>query len=142
MAFCRHFKALSSSVDLLVADACRLPIKDGVFDFIFAFHIVGHVPSMQRQKLASEAARVLNYGGDLIFRGFGVEDMRFGKGEEVEPHTFKRSQGIITHYFTEDEVVRLFSELTPLCMETHRWMMIVRGKELYRSEVRATFKKI
>lgn len=128
--------------DFLVADACLLPFRDLAFDAVFAFHVVGHVLHPDRETMAAEATRVLRFGGKLFFRDFGVEDMRAGMCEEVEPGTFRRGQGVTTHYFTEYEAEDLFSQMKAVNLFTHKWKMRVRGKDLLRAEVEAVFQKI
>jgi len=101
-----------SEADLLVGDVASLPFQDAVFDAVFAFHVIGHLRENDRHRAALEAARVLKGGASLFFLEFGVEDMRAGKGLEVEPNTFRRGGGILTHYFSEGEVLELgFGEL-------------------------------
>lgn len=123
--------------DILVADARRLPFKDGSFDAVMAFHVTGHLLSEGRRLMASESARVLRHGGRLFFRDFGAEDMRFGQGREVEPQTYERGEGILTHYFTEQETIELFSMLRPESVRSHAWNMRIRGQDLIRSEIEA-----
>jgi ubiquinone/menaquinone biosynthesis C-methylase UbiE len=132
----------SDQVDFLGADASHLPFADRIFDAVFAFHIVGHVLLSEREKIASETARVLKVGGMLFFRDFGMDDMRAGQGIEVEPGTFQRGRGVITHYFTEDEASGLFCHLMPVSVATTRWKMRIIGKDLIRSEVEAIFQKV
>lgn len=127
--------------DFLVADACLLPFRDRSFDAVFAFHVVGHVLHADRERMALEVARVLRREGELFFRDFGVEDMRTGKGEEVEPGTFMRGRGLTTHYFTEDEVEDLFGKMKICSILTHKWKMRVRGKDFLRAEIEAVFHK-
>ena len=134
--------AAQERADFLVADACLLPFRDLAFDAVFAFHVVGHVLHADRETMAAEATRVLRFGGKLFFRDFGVEDMRAGMGEEVEPGTFRRGQGVTTHYFTEYEAEDLFSQMKAVNLFTHKWKMRVRGKDLLRAEVEAVFQKI
>jgi SAM-dependent methyltransferase len=129
-------------VAFLIADACHLPFRNLAFDAVFAFHVVGHMPLSKREKMASEAARVLKNGGRVFFRDFGLDDMRAGHGREVEPGTFMRGKGIITHYFTEDETASLFCKLEPLSIRTHRWKLPIKGKGMIRSEVESVFQKV
>jgi len=128
--------------NLLLADAGCLPLREESFDAIFAFHVVGHLLASDRRALAHEAARVLVPGGELFFRDFCDRDMRAGQGEEVEPGTFRRGSGILTHYFAEDEVKELFCDLRPVSISTHYWKMRVKGEDHLRSEVEAIFFKI
>ena len=133
--------AAPERADFLVADACLLPFRDLAFDAVFAFHVVGHVLHADRETMASEVTRVLKHGGKLFFRDFGVEDMRAGMGEEVEPGTFRRGQGVTTHYFTEDEAADLFSLMKPVTILTHKWKMRVRAKIFFAPRLRQYSKR-
>ncbi|MDM7935710.1 MAG: class I SAM-dependent methyltransferase [Methanothrix sp.] len=125
----------------VLGDACHLPFRSSSFDAVFSFHVMGHLPLPGRRAAASEASRVLRDGGCLFFREFGIEDMRAGRGVEVEPGTFLRGSGIITHYFNEREVLELFCDLDPLDIRTRCWRMRVKGRYLMRSEVQAAFRR-
>lgn len=131
----------NTAAGLVVADATCLPFRKEAFDAIFLVHIAGHLPEAGRRSMASEVLRLLKPGGTVFFRAFSVEDMRAGKGEEMEPQTFRRGGGIITHYFTETGVEELFASLIPIRVRTHRWQMRIRGRDLPRAEVEAVFQK-
>ena len=90
-------------------------------------------------RLAGEVTRLLAPGGTLYFRDFSVEDFRFGRGEQTEEGTFMRKNGIITHYFSGDEVRALFLRLTVTSLVQHRWEMRVRGTVFPRAEIVAEF---
>jgi len=145
MAIDISFQALRlcgpSKAERLAADVRYLPFKDGVFDAIFAFHVTGHLFQEGRRMAASEASRVLEAGGKIFFAEFGLDDFRYGQGEEVESGTFKRGPGILTHYVSTDEVKDLFGSLKVLSLEAHSWRMRVQGQDLPRSEVEAAFQK-
>lgn len=130
-----------ADVDLILADAGSLPLREKRFDAIFAFHVAGHLLAADRSALAREAARALLPGGRLFFRDFCELDMRAGQGEEMEPGTFRRGSGILTHYFSESEVEKLFCDLQPISIAMHRWKMRVKGETLVRAEVEAVFIK-
>lgn len=127
--------------EVILADARRMPFRDGSFDALFAFHVAGHLPAQDRTALAKEAFRVLRRGGALFFREFAAEDMRAGNGQEVEIRTFQRQDGILTHYFTEAEVQGLFGDLEPGSIRTRRWQLRIMGKDLVRAEVEAVLFK-
>ncbi|VVB72668.1 Ubiquinone/menaquinone biosynthesis C-methyltransferase UbiE [uncultured archaeon] len=135
-------RSVSPVAALILADACRLPFKQESFDIVFAFHVAGHLLLPGRHALAREVSRVLSSGGSLFFREFCVEDMRAGQGMETEPGTFRRGRGILTHYFTKGEVEALFCGLLPAIVGTHRWNLRVKGENMLRSEIEATFLKI
>ncbi len=131
----------TAAAALAVGDARFLPFSGGTFDAVFLVHITGHLPEQDRKAVAAEVFRVLRPGGSVFFRGFSVEDMRAGKGIEIEDLTFCRGSGIITHYFTEAETGELFRPLIPVEIRTHRWSMRVRGRDLPRAEIEAVFQR-
>lgn len=126
----------------VVGDGTCLPFNDASFDAVFAFHVVGHVLEEGRGRIASEAARVLAPGGRLFFLDFGRKDMRFGKGTLAETNTFIRGDGILTHYFSEEEVSCLFCMLSRISTDVQDRQTRIRGQDFVRSEVSATFFKI
>jgi len=131
----------SGTGEVAIADARQLPFSAGTFDAVIAFHIIGHMCEEDRAHIATESTRVLGLNGMLWFSGFACDDLRFGKGLEMEPQTFERANGTVTHYFTEPEVQVLFSGLEPVKVTTERWTMRVRGKDHVRAEVTGIFKK-
>jgi len=126
---------------MIVADARCLPFKNNSFDAVFALHVIGHMHGADRKQIIGTLPHVLKPGGILFFSGFSIHDFRFGKGNETEAATFQRGTGIITHYFSEKEVIDLFSTLNPVSIRIHQWPMRVLGSTLVRSEVQATFTK-
>jgi hypothetical protein len=60
---------------------------------------------------------------------------------ETETGTFTRKNGIATHYFTNDEVLNLFTGLAVQSLEQHQWDMHVRGEVFPRAEIVAEYKK-
>lgn len=139
VAFCGQAFSDLSHGQAMIADARWSPFRDAVFDAVFAVHVTGHMPAPDRKRIAGEVIRLLKPGGMLFFCEFSPDDFRFGKGHETEEATFRRGNGIITHYFSEPEVDGLFSGLTPVSVNTHRWPMRVRGCSLVRSEITAVF---
>jgi len=133
---------IHSSADFVAADAVSLPFRDATFDAVFAFHVIGHLRENERHHATREAARVLKAKGSLFFLEFGVEDMRAGKGEEVEPNTFRRGGGVMTHHFTEAEVLELFQVFRPVSIRTDKRSTRIRGRDYVREEVEAMFIKV
>jgi cyclopropane fatty-acyl-phospholipid synthase-like methyltransferase len=128
-------------VRILIADIRQTPFRDESFDVIIASHIAGHLSVFGRQHLAKEVLRLLTSGGMLCFRDFSIGDFRYGRGEETEPGTFLRKNGISTHYFTSEELRSLFTGFTVRSLEQHCWEMQVRGRGLPRAEIVGEFQK-
>ncbi|MFY9801410.1 MAG: class I SAM-dependent methyltransferase [Methanoregula sp.] len=136
----KRFKT-TSSCEFIVADVRHSLFKKNSFDGIFAIHIFGHLQKHDRKIIPSVLAHNLKPGGILFFSDFSTDDFRCGSGVETETTTFLRGSGIITHYFSREEVIDLFSGLTPLSVKIHQWPMRVRGKNLMHSEIKAIFAK-
>lgn len=134
-------RVTTSTVRFVIADAASLPFHKRAFDAVLMFHVAGHALATERQKITSEAMRVLCPGGSIFFREFSRLDMRAGTGDETEPHTFRRGDGITTHYFDRDETMSLFSPMIEVGFHVHTWSMRIRGRDLLRAEIQAEFRK-
>jgi MPBQ/MSBQ methyltransferase len=132
---------LDSTAAVAVADARMLPFHDDMFDVVFAYHVLGHMTGTGRNRAARELFRVLKPGGKLIFCDFSTEDFRYGSGQQTEPGTFLRGNGIATHYFTEPGVTGLLYEFSCESIHTDQWTLRVRGDHHVRSEITAVFRK-
>lgn len=128
-------------VNAAVMDGLRIEWPADSFDAVVAFHYLAHMPSAEREKAGEEAARVLKPGGRLFFKEFGTGDFRFGKGTETEHGTFRRRGGILTHYFTEEEVRAAFPALELESLEFEKRNMVLRGREFRREKILAVFSK-
>lgn len=124
-------------VSFVEADICRLPFEDESFDAVCAIHILEHLSEKDRIQSKNEICRVLKPEGFLAVLVFSIDDMRFGKGTEVEKNTFSRGNGIDYHYFTDNELESMFSQLKLVNMEE------LRSEKKYgtRSEISAIFRK-
>jgi len=141
ISLCRQVLPADSSCELLLSEAGTLPFRPGSFDAVFAYHILGHLTSDDRNFAPPEIERILSPNGRLFFCEFSKEDFRFGKGTETQPGTFVRGNGIRTHYFTEEEVRNLFPQSSMESLDTRTWTMRIRGRDYTRSEIFAVFKK-
>jgi MPBQ/MSBQ methyltransferase len=131
----------TSSFEFMVADTMHLPFKNSSFDAVFAIHIFGHLHEPERKHLPNDLENILKPGGILFFSDFSTEDFRYGSGSETETATFMRGTGIITHYFSRQEVLDLFSNLTLVWIRIHEWPLRILGKNLVHSEIKAVFTK-
>ncbi len=124
---------------LVCGDARRLPFRDRSFDAVLLLHVLGHGRAADRRSMAEEAVRVTAPGGHLHLRVFSREDLRAETGLEVEEGSRLRRTGVLTHYFTGDEIAALFPSCRVLRLETVRWHLRVRGAALPRAEIEADF---
>jgi len=101
-------------LDSLELVECRLPylsFGSEKFDAVACVHVLSHLDGRGRVQAAEQLSALIKRGGYLFVEVFGCDDLRFGQGEEVEPRSFVRGNGIMTHYFEPGEVPALFPGL-------------------------------
>jgi SAM-dependent methyltransferase len=129
------------NTSLVLADVSYLPFSLSSIDQVFAHHILGHLPESQQTVFMSEILKILKPGGRLILTVFGYEDMRRGKGREIEPSTYIRGDGIITRYYSHEDIESLHSGFDIIRIENKTWPFRVRGKEFKRSLLTAIMER-
>lgn len=130
----REAVRLTGGSQAVAGDIRMLPFRSDSFDVVLCRHVLGHLPERGRLRAAAELLRVVRPQGVVYFSGFSRADFRCGRGTEVEPHSFLKGDGIMTHYFSGDDLVACF----PSCgisLEEKRWDLRVRGTAYPRSEL-------
>ena len=100
---CREL--LPDSGEFICASVTGLPFDDGTFDGAVAFHVLEHLTDEEMQLADRDLSRVLNPGSHLLVRCFAKGDMRSGKGEDIGRSTVIRGNGILYHYYEEEELI-------------------------------------
>nr|WP_319540538.1 class I SAM-dependent methyltransferase [uncultured Methanospirillum sp.] len=139
LCICRSDPQLAG-VHLLLGDACYIPLRSSSVDLVYAHHILGHLSSLLQPLLIEEVFRVLKPRGMLALTVFASGDMREGKGEEVEASTYIRGDGIITRYFTPEEISHL-GRFIVHTINREEWPFPVRGKKYVRAVLTALLEK-
>ncbi|MFH0967880.1 MAG: class I SAM-dependent methyltransferase [Methanobacteriota archaeon] len=131
-----------SGTPLLLGDVCYLPIRNNTVHQIFAHHILGHIPLRFCEMMIDELHRVLQPEGIVSLTVFASGDMRYGMGEEVEKSTFLRGDGIITRYFSHEDIIILARKFTILDLKYQEWPLRIRGQNLKRAVFIGKLQKI
>ena len=133
--------------DHFVSNILTLPFSDSVFDGILCLGVLQHLTEADRQNTIREFHRVLKKGGHIFFEAFGESDMRC-KGEAYPPEkpedrTFLRQNGIVYHYFNENEIKDLFekSGFSTLEFKSLKKEKKYGGEVYFRHHYRAVFVK-
>lgn len=130
----------SSPAALVQADVQDLPFRDASVPAVAARFVIGALPGPGRRRAAAEAWRVLAPGGVLYVVEFGRDDFRASQGREIEPGTFERNRGILTHYWTREEVEALLPT-PPTSVEERRWKQRAEGIPRTRQVWRAFWER-
>ncbi|HWQ63528.1 MAG TPA: class I SAM-dependent methyltransferase [Methanospirillum sp.] len=140
LQICRTDPELSD-VHLLLGDVCKIPVRSTQVNFVYAHHILGHLSSSLQPLLMDEIFRVLRPGGTLALTVFASGDMRDGQGREVDQGIYLRGDGIITRYFTPDEIKSLGKQFIILAVNREEWFLTIKGKKYLRAVLTALLKK-
>ena len=140
LALCRNNPELNAFA-FIYADVRCLPFKKGSVTAADAHHVFGHLLAADRVLAAGEVTRILLPGGSLHITVFGTGDVRNGIGTRVEPGTFLKGTGIITHFFSPDELLSLFPCLQLISSVQHSWPMKIKGQHFVRSVWTASYFK-
>jgi ubiquinone/menaquinone biosynthesis C-methylase UbiE len=132
-------RGLGRNAMMVLGDVVRLPFTDGVFDTVVAHHVLGHLQEKDRELAVAEIVRVMAPGGNLSLSVFSVKDMRAGKGTLVEEDTYLKGDGIMTHFFTQEEVRSLMKQFNELSLVEKVSKKRFDGNEFLRAELRGTF---
>ena len=96
-------RELILDANFVCASVLNIPFENGSFDGISAFHVLEHLTDEELDKASEELYRVMKEGGYLLVKSFAEGDMRAGKGT-ASGDSVIRGNGILYHYFTEDEL--------------------------------------
>jgi ubiquinone/menaquinone biosynthesis C-methylase UbiE len=132
-------RGLGGNAMMVLGDVIRLPFTDGAFNTVVAHHVLGHLQEKDRELAIAEIIRVMDPGGSLSLSVFSVNDMRAGKGMLVEEGTYLKGDGIMTHYFTQEEVRSLMKQFNELSLVEKLSKKRFDGNEFLRAELRGAF---
>ena len=91
-------------VSKTVGDARQLPLKTSNYTAVICRHVLTHARHGDELLILKEIRRVLSGNGTALFEVFTPNDMRHGKGQEVEPATFLRGDNLIWRFYSEEEL--------------------------------------
>ena len=110
-------RELILDADFVCASVLNIPFENGSFDGISAFHVLEHLTDEELDKASEELYRVMKNGGYLLVKSFAEGDMRAGKGT-ASGDSVIRGNGILYHYFTEDEITSKLSQFECVSIRT------------------------
>ena len=82
---------------------------------------------------------MLNENGIISFQDLSVNDVRFGKGDEMEKNTFLKSDGIMLHFFGIEETRELFGDMIEVELYETEWYQGRGAGKIRRSRIGGLF---
>jgi len=110
------------NIQYKIYDMTKIPYEDNFFDAIICVFTMGHGLLNDAKKTIDEIFRVSKPKGIVITEFMSVKDKTYGKGKKIEKNTFIGSmvgeEDIPHHYFTKEEIKRLFSKFSKTKIST------------------------
>jgi ubiquinone/menaquinone biosynthesis C-methylase UbiE len=126
----------------ICADVKYLPFRTSSVNNTDAHHLLGHLSSSEFKEAVREIQRIMKPGGRLMITVFSRSDFRSGKGREIEPWTYIKGNGIITHFFTRSELTVISPILSTDSIKESAWVMKIRGLAHQRVVLVVSYQKL
>lgn len=112
------------NAELIQSEMDSIPYSDGYFDAVISNHTVQHALKDQIDRAFYEISRTLKNKGLLFLRTVSRKHKVYGKGNEIEPHTFADAEELPDgksphHYFSEEEVRGYLDRFDIINLEHH-----------------------
>ncbi|MBQ3876271.1 MAG: methyltransferase domain-containing protein [Oscillospiraceae bacterium] len=127
------------SVVYKVASCESIPFEDEFFNALIACGTIYYGDVCMVQHAASEIFRLLTKGGKALIVVRSLEDYRYSRSLEIEPHTIiineqdqaksaANENGMKMHFFNRAELLKLFSNFARVDIERQ---IVTHGNESY-----------
>lgn len=134
-----RISARGYDANLMSGDILDPSIDLGRFDCILLHHVLDNMVLEKRRRTVQKVKKMLNDEGMISFQDLSVNDVRSGKGEEIERNTFIKGDGIMLHFFDLEETKELFEGLKVLELEEHEWTQGQGDRKLKKCRIRGIF---
>lgn len=99
-----------SLAPFLRADLTQLPYSKNCFAAVVCVHVLPYFIVTHIRQGLREMWRVLRQGGWLYVDLLDEADSEYGRGTQLEKHTFLDEDGVPMHFSTKNELVDLFAD--------------------------------
>lgn len=89
-------------------------IPVGSLDILLCIYVLSALPPEKQKQAVDNLASLLKPGGILLLKDYAQLDMtqlRFKKNRLIDENFYRRGDGTLVYFFTQDELDRLFTEV-------------------------------
>jgi ubiquinone/menaquinone biosynthesis C-methylase UbiE len=130
-------KIKSDRVTFLKTDFLEFSRK-GKFDIIVCYYFLNNFKEKERKEAIGKMKSMLEENGIILFEDFSIGDYR-QKGREIEKNTIQKQNGLICHFFTENELEELFNGMN-IEVKERGFSPIRTDKTIQRKIISATIR--
>ena len=98
------------SVEFIEGDILEIELSPNSFEGIVSYRVLYLFPQRDLKKIIAKIHNLLREGGITAHIVFSEKEVTFGEGEKLEQNTFKWDEGKIVHYFTKEELEKLWGD--------------------------------
>ncbi len=103
-------RGMDKNIRFFEGDALDIPFTDGGFDGVADVGLLHHLLSSDYAQYVSEVSRVLKNGGSYLLVALSKSSTQYlGFTPQASTLSDFEYEGVHYHFFTEDEIVKLFS---------------------------------
>ncbi|CAG9540300.1 unnamed protein product [Cercopithifilaria johnstoni] len=120
----------------------------GSLDIVLCIYVLSAIPPEKQQQTVDNLASLLKPGGVLLLKDYAQFDMtqlRFKKNRLIDENFYRRGDGTLVYFFSQDELDRLFTEagLEKEINVLDRRLIVNRAKrvKMYRMWVQCKYVK-
>lgn len=110
-----QFNELQNMKNLFITSFVRdireeFAFEDDCFDFVYSRLGLDYLNDIELKKIVLEIKKVLKSEGLLIFEIKSVNDIKYGKGKEIEKDMFEDEEGYARHFFSQDHIKEILND--------------------------------
>lgn len=120
----QRLEARHAAHELVAGGMQSLPFADGAFSAVVAYGVFCYGTALEMRQAIQEAWRVMRTGGRLFVVLRSTRDYRCGKGQQLEPNTFRldiddtNELGTVQHFLAESDIPVYFRQFAKLTFES------------------------
>ena len=121
---CERLSAKNVAPSLAVGAMGDLPFAANAFSVVLSYGVFCYGTAKDMKGAVEEACRVLCPGGRLLVVLRSTRDYRYGKGQQLEPNTFRleiddtNELGTVQHFVTAEDIPAYFGKFSSVTFES------------------------
>lgn len=121
---CERLSAKNVAPSLAVAAMGELPFADNAFSVVLSYGVFYYGTANDMKRAVNEAWRVMCSGGKLLVVLRSARDYRHGKGQQLEPNTFRleiddtNELGTVQHFVSAEDIPAYFGKFSSVTFES------------------------
>ncbi|MBN1800407.1 MAG: class I SAM-dependent methyltransferase [Candidatus Lokiarchaeota archaeon] len=110
-------RLFDSKTHFVRGDVLNMVYDNEKYDAIYCFNVLHLLLKNDRYRFLNKCYELLKVGGIAFFIVFSEKEKSYGKGREIEPQTFESKPGRPVHYFSKQDLLNHFTDMSVIKTE-------------------------